>query len=165
MSSVIAFIRRKISNQFLKLRDYSEKRKMARFKLAFEFCGNAVSIQQPVIFEGMSGISVGNNVSINAFVHMWGHGGITIGNDCLIASHVSITSLTHDPGAAVYRDTIIAKKVVIGNNVWICSHAVVLPGVTIGNNAIIAAGAVVNKDVPANVTVAGVPAKIIKTRL
>jgi acetyltransferase-like isoleucine patch superfamily enzyme len=34
--------------------------------------------------------------------------------------------------------------------------------VTIGRNAVVAAGAVVTKDVPDNVVVAGVPAKVIK---
>jgi acetyltransferase-like isoleucine patch superfamily enzyme len=51
---------------------------------------------------------------------------------------------------------------VIGKNVWIGANATVLPGVTIGDGAIIAAGAVVTKEVPANVIVGGVPAKIIK---
>jgi len=158
------FIRRKIKNQFLKLSDYSEKKRSEKFKLLFEFCGNNVHIQQPVRFEGMNRISIGNSVSINAFVHMWGQGGITIGNDCLIASHVSITSLTHDPNAPLFRDTIVSKEVIIGNNVWIGTHAAILPGTVIGDNAIIAAGAVVNKNVPANTTVAGVPAKVIKSR-
>lgn len=43
------------------------------------------------------------------------------------------------------------------------SHVTVLPGVKIGDNAIIAAGAVVTKNVPANVMVGGVPARIMKT--
>ena len=50
----------------------------------------------------------------------------------------------------------------IGNNVWIGAQATVLPGVTIDDGAIVAAGAVVTRDVPANVIVGGVPAKIIK---
>ena len=50
----------------------------------------------------------------------------------------------------------------IGKNVWIGSHATILPGVTINDNAIIAAGAVVTKDVPANTIVGGIPAKLIK---
>ena len=43
--------------------------------------------------------------------------------------------------------------------------AKILKGVTIGDGAIIAAGAVVNKDVPPNALVGGVPAKIIKTNV
>ena len=42
------------------------------------------------------------------------------------------------------------------------SNVRILPGVSIGYGAIIAAGAVITKDVPDNVIVAGVPAKIIK---
>ena len=54
------------------------------------------------------------------------------------------------------------KPVKIGNKVWIGAHATILPGVTIGDGAVVAAGAVVTKDVPSNVVVAGVPAKVIK---
>lgn len=40
--------------------------------------------------------------------------------------------------------------------------ATITPGVTIGENSVVAAGSVVTKDVPDNVVVGGVPAKIIK---
>jgi acetyltransferase-like isoleucine patch superfamily enzyme len=40
--------------------------------------------------------------------------------------------------------------------------AIICPGVTIGRNAVVAAGAVVTTDVPDNVVVGGVPAKVIK---
>ena len=54
-------------------------------------------------------------------------------------------------------DTYIGKNSVIG----VCS--IILPGVRIGNHCIVAAGAVVTKDVPDHCTVAGNPAKIIRT--
>ena len=55
-----------------------------------------------------------------------------------------------------------ATPVTIGDNVWLGDHATVLKGVTIGENSVVAARAVVTKDVPANVVVAGNPAKVVK---
>lgn len=56
------------------------------------------------------------------------------------------------------------KRTVIGNDVWIGTHAVILRGVTVGDGAVIAAGAVVCKDVPSYAIVGGVPARIIRYR-
>lgn len=58
----------------------------------------------------------------------------------------------------------VQKKVIIGNDVWIGSHALILGGVKIGDGAVIGAGAVVTKDVPPYAVVGGVPARIIKYR-
>lgn len=51
----------------------------------------------------------------------------------------------------------------IGNDVYISAGARVIGNIRVGNNVIIGANAVVNKDVPDNSIVAGVPAKVIKT--
>jgi acetyltransferase-like isoleucine patch superfamily enzyme len=48
---------------------------------------------------------------------------------------------------------------------WICSNAIILPGVVVGKGAVIAAGAVVTKSVEPYTVVAGIPAKEIKRRL
>lgn len=49
----------------------------------------------------------------------------------------------------------------IGNNVFIGADAKILYDVKVGDNVIIAAGALVNKDVPSNSVVGGVPARVI----
>jgi len=54
--------------------------------------------------------------------------------------------------------------VIIGNDVWVGSHVLIMDGITIGTGAIVAAGAVVTKDVPPYAVVGGVPARIIKFR-
>ena len=53
---------------------------------------------------------------------------------------------------------------VIGNDVWIGTEAMIMPGVTIGDGAVIAARAVVTKDVEPYTVVGGNPAVVIKSR-
>tara|TARA_A100001391_G_C5079914_1_gene279860 strand:- start:4151 stop:4474 length:324 start_codon:yes stop_codon:yes gene_type:complete len=54
--------------------------------------------------------------------------------------------------------------VVIEDDVWVGTRAVILHGVTVGRGSIVAAGAIVTKDVPRYSIVAGVPAQVIKYR-
>jgi maltose O-acetyltransferase len=56
------------------------------------------------------------------------------------------------------------KTVVIGDDVWIGSRALLLAGANIGRGAIIGAGAVVAKDVPEWAVVVGNPARVIRLR-
>lgn len=53
-------------------------------------------------------------------------------------------------------------KIVVGNNVTFGCGVTVLAPCRIGSNVYVGAGAVVNKDIPNNCVVAGVPAKIIR---
>ncbi len=53
---------------------------------------------------------------------------------------------------------------VIGNDVWIGQHAVILPGVHIGDGAIIGANSVVGSDVEPYTIVVGNPAKVLRKR-
>lgn len=106
-------------------------------------------------------ITFGKNVFINAGCCFQDQGGITIGDGTLIGHHVVLATINHglspDERAASYF-----APIVIGKNVWIGANATILQGVTIGDNSVVAAGAVVNRDVPENTVVGGVPAKIIK---
>jgi len=106
-------------------------------------------------------ICIGKNVFINTGCRFQDQGGIAIGDGVLIGHNVMLATLNHDIDPRK-RSTMHPATIVIGKNVWIGANATVLPGVTIGDGAVIAAGAVVTKDVPANVIVGGVPAKIIK---
>ncbi|MDR1126365.1 MAG: CatB-related O-acetyltransferase [Deltaproteobacteria bacterium] len=56
------------------------------------------------------------------------------------------------------------NQVIVGNDVWICRHAVILTGVQVGDGAIVGAGAVVTKNVPPYAIVGGNPARIIRYR-
>lgn len=62
------------------------------------------------------------------------------------------------------RDALVKGPLVIEDEVWIGTNAIILSGITIGKGAIVAAGAVVTKDVPPYAVVGGNPAKVIKYR-
>lgn len=91
---------------------------------------------------------------------------VSIGDDVKITRGVTI--LTHGYDWSVLQGAygeILGSSggVNIGNNVFVGMNATILKGVNIGNNVIIGAGSLVNKDIPDNVVVAGVPAKVIST--
>lgn len=95
---------------------------------------------------------------------------ISIGSNVWIASGVSF--ITHDvchfmlngwkkTGASRFEEKIGCIE--IGNNVFIGSNVQILYDVKIGDNIVIAAGSVINRDVPDNSVVGGVPARVIDT--
>ncbi|HEY8397882.1 MAG TPA: acyltransferase [Flavihumibacter sp.] len=112
--------------------------------------------------KGQNGIiTIGSNVWGNRFLTIDCVLSISIGDGTKIGPYVYISDNnfnTSVPGVLNEHD-LISAPVKIGRNVWIGAHAVILKGVEIGDNAIVAAGAVVTRDVPAGVTVKGVPAK------
>ncbi|MCV6800249.1 type B chloramphenicol O-acetyltransferase [Achromobacter ruhlandii] len=57
-----------------------------------------------------------------------------------------------------------AGDTVVGNDVWIGSEAIVMPGVTIGNGAVIGTRAVVTRDVEPYAIIGGNPARMIRKR-
>lgn len=89
---------------------------------------------------------------------------VTIGTSVAIGPYVRLITDNHHMGAptrrAGDRHTLPIK---IGSGVWIGASVTILGGVTVGDGSIIGAGAVVTKDVPPNVVVAGVPARIIRS--
>jgi|SRR5271157_616830 len=113
-------------------------------------------------------IEIGNNTLVNLHSDISGRDfKVAIGNDVLIAPRVSIIASTHNYQK---KDQLIRFQgtsggdVVIGDDVWIGSNAVILPGVHIGNGAVIGANAVVNRDIPEYALAVGVPTKIIDYR-
>ena len=85
---------------------------------------------------------------------------IYIGDDTIFAPGVKIISANHDKKDFHLHDKSVSP-IRIGKNCWLGTNSVILPGVELGNNVIVAAGAVVTKSFPNDVTIAGVPAKII----
>jgi maltose O-acetyltransferase len=112
---------------------------------------------------GMPVLGKDTHISDGAFLDCTGT--ITIGDYTFCGHRVMILTGTHDYhttfGHARQKAT-GSKPVTIGTGVWICSGAIICPGVTIGDHAVVAPGAVVYRNVPAYGVVVGNPARLVK---
>lgn len=111
-------------------------------------------------------VEIGENSSLNRGA--WIGNDTVIGDNVMMGPEVSILSGSHN-----YANTEIPmteqgapprKPVVIGDDVWIGTRTIILPGVKVGNHAIVGAGSVVTKDIPEWAIVGGNPAKLIRYR-
>ncbi len=121
-----------------------------------------------IISKKGTGIIIGDRTGISARAYLAGQGGITIGNDVIMGPNVQIFSENHnyaDMAITIKEQGVTKQAVTIGNNCWLGGGTTILAGVVIGDGCVIAAGSVVTKSVPANSIVAGVPAKVIKSRV
>jgi sugar O-acyltransferase (sialic acid O-acetyltransferase NeuD family) len=88
---------------------------------------------------------------------------VQIGNQCIINTRALVE---HDcilkDGVEIGPGAVLCGRVHIGKNSWVGANATIRPRVTIGDNAIVGAGAVVVSDIPNNVVVVGVPARVIR---
>lgn len=121
----------------------------------------SVAVFTPLYINYGKHTRIGKNVFINFDCTFLDLGGITIEDNVQIAPKVSLLTEGH-PISAENRQSLIVAPIHIKKNAWVGANATILPGVTIGENAIVAAGAIVSRDVPDNVIVGGIPAKIIK---
>ena len=89
---------------------------------------------------------------------------VNIGENVTIGPNVAILCAIHPIEDIISRNSELeyAKKVSIGNNVWIKGNTVILPGIIIGNNVIIENGSIVTKNIPDNSYASGIPCRILK---
>jgi maltose O-acetyltransferase len=89
---------------------------------------------------------------------------ITIGDRVTISPGVMILTSTHELDIREHRAGAVQRSpVTIGDGAWLGARSVILPGVTVGAGAIVDPGAVVNKDVPPQTRVGGMPAMKLET--
>ena len=82
-----------------------------------------------------------------------------VGDNCIINTNASIDhECTIGHGVHVMGGAVVTGRVTIGDYATIGSNATILPDLEVGEGAFIGAGAVVTKNVPAGVTVVGIPA-------
>jgi acetyltransferase-like isoleucine patch superfamily enzyme len=110
-------------------------------------------------------IRIGRDSLIGEYTVIRGQGGVTIGDRVYTSPGTQIIAVNHvfdDAARPFVEQGITAEGIVIEDDVWLGSAAIVTDGVRIGRGAVVAAGAVVTKDVPPHTVVGGVPARVLR---
>jgi Acetyltransferase (isoleucine patch superfamily) len=125
--------------------------------------GDEIWIEPPLHMAYGKNVHIGNCFYANFNLVIVDDIDVYIGEHVMIAPNVTITPTGHPVDPALRKPgTQFSIPVKIGNNVWIGSNAVILPGVTIGDNSVIGAGSVVTHDIPENVIAVGNPCRVLR---
>ncbi|MBL0225454.1 MAG: acyltransferase [Geobacteraceae bacterium] len=132
-----------------------------------EKSGSNLNIEKGATFGRGNGIFIGNNSGIGVNCHLYGS--VSIGDNVMMGPEVLFFAKNHKFDRV---DTPMnlqgfaeVEQIVVGNDVWIGTRAIILPGVIIGDGAVIGAASVVTKDVPPYTIVGGNPAKVLRLRV
>lgn len=127
--------------------------------------GKNINVEKGANYGLGNDIENGNNSGIGVNCEI--RGPLKIGNDVMMGPEVKIITSSHvfsSVDKPMRLQGNFKEGIEIGDDVWIGTRVIILPGVKIGSGAILAAGAVLTKDVPPFAIVGGVPAKILKLR-
>lgn len=129
-------------------------------------CGKDVIVKDRCYFGNGGRLRIGDRSQMGQNARL--SGTITLGNDVVMGPDVVMMATSHEFARTDIPINQQGEKteepIVIGNDCWIGTRAIILPGVTLGDHCIVAAGAVVTHSFPGNTILGGVPARLLKTR-
>jgi len=113
-------------------------------------------------------LSIGNNSFVGKGTFIQASGNVIIGENVLIGPHCKIWSSNHNFSSIdkpINSQGHTFKKVIIEDDVWVGTGAIILSGSYLKKGTIIAAGSVVTKHFPEYSIIGGNPAKFIRSRI
>lgn len=113
------------------------------------------------------GMRMGDRSNIGPFGYIGCSGFIEIGSDVLMGPRVTLLAENHietDAARPIKEQGVTRSFIRIEDGCWIGAGTIVVAGVTIGHGSVVAAGSVVTRDVPPFSVVAGVPARLLRSR-
>jgi acetyltransferase-like isoleucine patch superfamily enzyme len=132
--------------------------------------GAGVYVGHQAILKGyhQNAMAIGDGCWIGQQAFLHAAGGLVLGRRVGIGPGVKIITSSHrlpaDPALPIMDGELELAAVIIEDGADLGVGAVILPGVRIGRGAQVGAGAVVTREVPAGAVVAGVPARIVRSR-
>ena len=132
-------------------------------RLAGASVGRGANVRQGARFRSVRNLEIGEFVSIGYGSYFDCEATVTIGDRSVLSPRVTILTASHNlDGEGRTCGSMLVQPVTIEEGAWLCYGCTILPGVTVGRMSVVAAGSVVTADVPNNVMVGGVPARLIK---
>jgi acetyltransferase-like isoleucine patch superfamily enzyme len=114
-----------------------------------------------------AGLRFGKNSACGAYSFIGAGGPIRIGEHVIMGQHVSFHAENHNFSRIdipIRVQGVTKKGIIVEDDCWVGANVTFLDGCHVGTGCVIAAGAVVRGEVPPYSIIAGVPARVIKTR-
>lgn len=131
-----------------------------------ESCGKNIVVKQSAYLGSFVNFKIGDYSQIGHKARIGPN--VTLGNNVVMGPEVILMTTAHafeNPLVPIrLQGALPVRPIVIGDDVWLGTRVIVLPGVTIGSGAVVGAGCIVTKDVPSMAIVAGNPARVIRQR-
>ena len=150
--------------EFNKLKPSDVEEKEKYMKEVFAECGENCYIELPFHANwGGHHVHFGSDIYANSNLTLVDDGHIYVGDKVMFGPNVTIATANHPIDAELRAKGLqYNKDVYIGENTWIGSGVIIVPGVHIGKNVVIGAGSIVTKDIPDNVVAVGNPCRVLR---